>query len=70
MKIEFTELADADLIDCYLYGASSFGLARADRYERELRHVFDLIADHPRLAPERMIHRFGYTTTASTSSSI
>ena len=53
MEVRFTAQADADLIDCYLYGVTSFGPEQAERYERELRHALSLIADNPRMAPER-----------------
>jgi toxin ParE1/3/4 len=53
MEIRFTTQADADLIDCYLYGVTHFGWEQAERYERELRHAFSLIGDNPRLAAER-----------------
>ncbi len=53
MKVRFTAQADADIIDCYLYGFENFGRDQAERYEKSLRHVIDLISDHPRLAAER-----------------
>ncbi len=57
MKVRFTSRADADIIDCYLYGCRNFGLRRAERYERSLRHAITLIADNPRLAVERPQYR-------------
>lgn len=53
MKVKFTARADADLIDCYLYGFSNFGRKQAARYEQDLRHAVKLIADNPRIASER-----------------
>jgi len=53
MRVRFTAQADADIIDCYLYGFRNFGQAQADRYEQDLREVFDIIAESPRMAPER-----------------
>jgi len=54
MDVRFSEQADADIIDCYLYGLLNFGQAQADRYEQDLRHVIGLLADNPRLAAERV----------------
>ena len=34
MKVRFTAQADADIIDCYLYGYVNFGRDQAERYER------------------------------------
>ena len=53
MKVRFTAQADADIIDCYLYGSLKFGRDRAERYEQGLRHAIDIIADNPRIASER-----------------
>lgn len=53
MNVRFTQLADADIIDCYLYGFMNFGPEQADRYEKGLRQVIDIIADNPSLAAER-----------------
>lgn len=52
MEIRFTAKADADLIDCYLYGVTIFGMEQAEHYEHELRHILSLIAENPRIAPE------------------
>ncbi len=54
MRDRFTQKADTDIIDSYLYGIVNFGHAQADRYERGLRQVIDIIADNPRLAAERL----------------
>ena len=50
MDVRFSNQADTDLIDSYLYGFTRFGPKQADRYERSLRHAIDLIAENPRLA--------------------
>lgn len=52
MEIRFSNQADIDLIDSYLYGFTNFGPVQADRYERSLRHAMGLIAENPRLAAE------------------
>ena len=54
MRVRFTQQADADIIDSYLYGIVKFGRTQADRYERGLRQVIDIIADNPRIAAERL----------------
>ncbi len=53
MKVRFTAAADADIIDCYLYGVSTFGRHQADRYEQSLRQAIEIIAGNPRIAAER-----------------
>ncbi len=57
MKVRFTTQADADIIDCYIYGLSNFGQGQADAYEQDLRHAIEIIADNPRLAAERPEYR-------------
>jgi len=54
MNVRFTQQADADIIDCYLYSFRTFGREQADRYEQGLRHAIGLIADNPRIASERL----------------
>jgi len=53
MKVSFTAQADADIIDCYLYGHRKFGRSDAERYEQDLRHAIQIIADYPHIASER-----------------
>jgi toxin ParE1/3/4 len=53
MKIKFSVEADADIIDCYLYGFHFFGQPQAESYEQGLRHAIGIIADNPRIASER-----------------
>lgn len=53
MKIKFTNKADADIIDCYIYGYMNFGKAQAQKYEQDLRYILDIIANNPHIAPER-----------------
>ena len=36
MQIKRTKLADADLIDLFVYGAQQFGVSKAEIYFREL----------------------------------
>lgn len=53
MKVRFTARAEADIIDSYLYGFEKFGSDQAARYEEDLYHVINIIADNPRIAAER-----------------
>ena len=53
MKVRFTALADADIIDCYLYGFRNFGQDQAEHYEQGLRYAIEIIANNPRIASER-----------------
>ena len=54
MEVRFTVQADADVIDCYLYGFLKFGRDQAERYEQDLRQVIDIVANNPRIAAERL----------------
>lgn len=53
MDVRYTRQADDDLLQCYIDGAMEFGIAQADRYERELLHVIGLLAENPKIARER-----------------
>ena len=53
MKVRFTAQADADIIDCYVYGVLNFGHGQAEGYEEGLRHAIGIIADNPYIASER-----------------
>ncbi|MQX38136.1 type II toxin-antitoxin system RelE/ParE family toxin [Roseospira navarrensis] len=53
MDVRFTVKAEDDSLDSDTYGTTRFGRAQADRYEQGLRHAISLIAETPRLAPER-----------------
>jgi toxin ParE1/3/4 len=53
MEIRFTAQADADIIEAHHYGMRNFGNAQAELYERNLRRAMAIIADTPRIAPER-----------------
>ena len=53
MRVRFTAQADADIVDCYLYGFETFGAAQAERYESGLRRAIEIIAENPHLAAER-----------------
>ena len=53
MKVRFTAQADTDIIDSYLYGFENFGRDQAERYEKSLHQVIDIIAEFPRIAAKR-----------------
>ena len=57
MQVRFSQAAEADIIDSYLYGLVNFGQAQAERYEANLKKVVGLIADNPRMARERTEYR-------------
>lgn len=48
-----TEEANQDLSDIALEGALAFGLPQSRRYVRRILEVFDTLAAHPHMAPER-----------------
>lgn len=53
MKVRFSAQADADIIECYLYGYLNFGRDQAERYEQGLRRAIGVIAHNPRISAER-----------------
>jgi toxin ParE1/3/4 len=54
MAFETTVLADQDLIDLYVCGARMFGVAQAEKYFADLVRCFDLLAERPAVARERL----------------
>ncbi len=50
MAIEFSHAAENDLLDIFRYGIKHYGLARAERYKRELDKSLRLLSNHPRMA--------------------
>ena len=54
MTSRLTRKAAADIRHIYLEGARLFGEAQAARYHARLRHAFDLLAENPGLARERL----------------
>ena len=61
-----TKRAEADLFDIFLYGYEQFGERQAETYAAGLDHVFQLLADTPRMgrkaeniAPGVMRHEHG-----------
>lgn len=53
LKYRLTENARRDLIHAFVEGVTAFGVDQAERYQDELEHAFELIADNPQLARER-----------------
>lgn len=48
-EYRLTRDADADLLEVFLHGFETFGLARAEDYRDSLARCFQLLADNPRL---------------------
>jgi toxin ParE1/3/4 len=53
MRLEFSEPAEHDLENIYIYGAETFGMAQADVYMSGLRRLFDTLRDNPMVGRER-----------------
>jgi toxin ParE1/3/4 len=47
-----TKRAEADLFDTFLFGHERFGARQAEIYAAELEHIFQLLADNPRIGRE------------------
>lgn len=54
MAYRLTRKAAADLRHIYAEGIVLFGEAQAARYHEQLRHTFDMLADNPAMARERI----------------
>ncbi len=54
MAYKLTRKAEDDIIQLYLEGVRLFGTDQAENYHEELEQVFDLLADNPAMARERM----------------
>lgn len=48
-EFRLTLRAEADLLDIFLFGLETFGLAQAERYKLGLERCFALLADNPKL---------------------
>ena len=44
-----TKRAEADLMEIFAFGYGRFGEAQADAYAEAMEHIFDLLADNPRM---------------------
>ncbi len=53
MTLRLSVEAEQDIIDIYTYGATTFGLAQAERYHADLRSALDIIERTPQIAHER-----------------
>lgn len=53
LRVRFTTQAETDIINGYLYGLERFGREQAEKYEKDLRDIIDVIAANPRIAAER-----------------
>ncbi|MBL38579.1 MAG: plasmid stabilization protein ParE [Xanthomonadales bacterium] len=52
-KHTLSAIAEEDLIQIYVEGATSFGLEQARRYHQKLFQVFQFLAENPKAAPIR-----------------
>lgn len=48
-EYRLTKDADADLLESFLYGFETFGLAQAEDYRDSMIRRFQLIADNPKM---------------------
>lgn len=46
-EFRVSERGGRDLLDIYLFGIEAFGAHQALRYQEDLDHCFQLLADHP-----------------------
>lgn len=53
MQIRRSRLADADLIDIYVYGAQNFGQLAAEAYFLDINQTFQFLAENPFAGRER-----------------
>ena len=54
MIFRLTKKAEQDVIDLYVRGMAEFGVEQAERYHGDLIAAFQLLADNPRIARERV----------------
>ncbi len=54
MTYRLTRKAEEDFINIYVEGAQSFGIAQAESYHEELVRTFEILADNPHMARERV----------------
>ena len=47
MQTKSTKLADADLMDLFVYGAQQFGVSKAEAYFRDVGRVQEFLAENP-----------------------
>lgn len=53
MQIKRTKLADADLIDLFVYGAQQFSESKAEAYFRDIGKAQQFLAENPFVGHER-----------------
>lgn len=54
MRYKTTRKADQDLIEIYVRGVEDFGTVQAEQYAEGLFSTFDLLAENPHMARERV----------------
>ena len=53
MQVKRSELADAELIDIYIYGAQNFGQLTTESYFLDINQTFQFLAENPYVGSER-----------------
>ena len=49
MEIEFSQAAENDLLDVFMYGIEEHGLAQAERYKSQLNKSLQIISANPKV---------------------
>jgi toxin ParE1/3/4 len=60
LRIVNSSLADADLLEIWLYTAEEWNLSQADKYLDQLANTLKNLVDHPEMGKERDELRKGY----------
>jgi len=60
LRIVNSTLADADLLEIWLYTAEEWNLSQADKYLDQLASTLKNLVDHPEMGKERDELRKGY----------
>lgn len=56
----YSNLAEQDLIDIYLYSARTWGQKQADSYDAGLKHTIDMLVDSPNIGRDCDDIKVGY----------
>lgn len=54
MAYKLSNAAENDVIRTYIEGAADFGIPQAESYHAKLERTFQLLAENPRMARERL----------------
>ena len=69
-RLNFTEEADRDLIDIYLYGIENFGFQQAESYSENLSRKLETVAENPSFGSDYSFIRSGLRRYESVSHAI